>query len=113
MLDWLIQPLQYPFMVRGIGAAVLVGIVCAVVGSFIVLRGMAFFGDALVSCDSPRISSRIFSGWRGSPGAFLVGVGHGYRQRAVHWSRFPLYTDSGKIPLSGSSLQGCLRSGLR
>ncbi|BAJ64124.1 metal ABC transporter permease [Anaerolinea thermophila] len=56
MLDWLIQPLQYPFMVRGIGAAVLVGIVCAVVGSFIVLRGMAFFGDALAHAILPGLA---------------------------------------------------------
>lgn len=56
MLDWLIQPLQYPFMVRGISAAVLVGIVCAVVGSFIVLRGMAFFGDALAHAILPGLA---------------------------------------------------------
>ncbi|WP_322508002.1 metal ABC transporter permease [Anaerolinea sp.] len=56
MLDWLIQPLQYPFMVRGIIAAVLVGIVCAVVGSFIVLRGMAFFGDALAHAILPGLA---------------------------------------------------------
>lgn len=62
MLEWLLQPLQYPFMVRGIGAAVLVGIVCAVVGSFIVLRGMAFFGDALAHAILPGLAAGYLMG---------------------------------------------------
>ena len=47
MIEFILEPLQYSFMVRGMIAAVLVGIVCAVVGTYVVLRGMAFFGDAL------------------------------------------------------------------
>ena len=47
LINWLLEPLQYAFMLRGLAAAVLVGIVCAVVGTYVVLRGMAFFGDAL------------------------------------------------------------------
>jgi manganese/iron transport system permease protein len=47
MIEFLTAPLAYPFMLRGLLAAVMVGIVCAVVGTFVVLRGMAFFGDAL------------------------------------------------------------------
>jgi manganese/iron transport system permease protein len=43
-------------MQRGMIAAVLVGIVCAVVGSYIVLRGMAFFGDALAHTILPGIA---------------------------------------------------------
>ena len=43
----LLEPLSYAFMQRGMLAAILVGIVCAVVGTYMVLRGMAFFGDAL------------------------------------------------------------------
>jgi manganese/iron transport system permease protein len=56
MLTWLIEPLQYAFMVRGLVAAVLVGIVCAVVGTYVVLRGMAFFGDALAHTILPGIA---------------------------------------------------------
>jgi manganese/iron transport system permease protein len=54
--DFLLSPLQYEFMVRGIVAAVLAGIVCAVVGSYVVLRGMAFFGDALAHTILPGIA---------------------------------------------------------
>ena len=43
-------------MRRGMVAAVLVGIVCAVVGSYVVLRGMAFFGDALAHTILPGIA---------------------------------------------------------
>ncbi len=56
MLNLLLGPLQYPFMVRGLIAAALVGIICAVVGTFIVLRGMAFFGDALSHTILPGIA---------------------------------------------------------
>lgn len=56
MINFLIEPLQYAFMVRGLIAAFLVGIVCAVVGTYVVLRGMAFFGDALAHAILPGIA---------------------------------------------------------
>lgn len=56
MLEVLLQPLQYPFMLRGMAAAVLVGIVCAVLGAYVVLRGMAFFGDALAHAILPGLA---------------------------------------------------------
>jgi manganese/iron transport system permease protein len=55
-INWLLEPLQYQFMQRGMIAAVLVGIVCAVVGTYVVLRGMAFFGDALAHTILPGIA---------------------------------------------------------
>jgi manganese/iron transport system permease protein len=56
MLDWLLAPLSYDFMLRGIAAGVLVGIVCAVIGAYVVLRGMAFFGDALAHTVLPGVA---------------------------------------------------------
>jgi manganese/iron transport system permease protein len=56
LTDFFLQPLSYEFMQRGITAAVLVGIVCAVVGTYVVLRGMAFFGDALAHTILPGIA---------------------------------------------------------
>lgn len=55
-LDWLFSPLQYAFMTRGLLASLMVGIVCASVGTYIVLRGMAFFGDALAHAILPGIA---------------------------------------------------------
>jgi manganese transport system permease protein len=46
-LDLVLGPLQYTFMQRALVAAVLVGLVCGVLGCFIVLRRMALIGDAL------------------------------------------------------------------
>jgi len=56
MITFLLEPLQYAFMVRGLVAAVMVGIVCAIVGTYVVLRGMAFFGDALAHAILPGIA---------------------------------------------------------
>ncbi len=56
MIEFILEPLQYAFMVRGLVAAVMVGIVCAVVGTYVVLRGMAFFGDALAHAILPGIA---------------------------------------------------------
>jgi manganese/iron transport system permease protein len=55
-MSFLLEPLQYEFMQRGMLAAILVGIVCAVIGSYVVLRGMAFFGDALAHTILPGIA---------------------------------------------------------
>jgi manganese/iron transport system permease protein len=43
-------------MVRGLIAAVMVGIVCSTVGTYVVLRGMAFFGDALAHAILPGVA---------------------------------------------------------
>lgn len=56
MIDFILEPLQYAFMGRGLIAAMMVGIVCAVVGTYVVLRGMAFFGDALAHAILPGIA---------------------------------------------------------
>lgn len=55
-MSFLFEPLKYEFMQRGMIAAVLVGIVCAVIGTYVVLRGMAFFGDALAHTILPGIA---------------------------------------------------------
>ncbi len=55
-MSLLLEPLQYEFMQRGMLAAILVGVLCAVVGTYVVLRGMAFFGDALAHTILPGIA---------------------------------------------------------
>ena len=56
LLEFLITPLSYPFMVRGLMAGIVVGVVCATVGTYVVLRGMAFFGDALAHAILPGVA---------------------------------------------------------
>jgi ABC-type Mn2+/Zn2+ transport system permease subunit len=56
LFDIFLKPLTYDFMLRGLAASVIVGIVCAVVGVYVVLRGMAFFGDALAHAVLPGVA---------------------------------------------------------
>jgi manganese/iron transport system permease protein len=54
-VDAILEPLAYPFFVRGLLASMVVGLVCAVVGSYMVLRGLAFMGDALSHSAFPGV----------------------------------------------------------
>jgi len=56
MGNWLLEPFTFAFMQRGLLAAVIVGVVCALVGCYIVLRGMAFLGDALAHAILPGLA---------------------------------------------------------
>ena len=47
MLDLITEPLGFAFMQRALLASGLAAIVCAVVGTFVVLKGLAFMGDAV------------------------------------------------------------------
>ena len=55
-MTWLIEPLQYAFMTRAFAASVIVGVLCAVMGTYVVLRGMAFLGDALAHAILPGVA---------------------------------------------------------
>lgn len=52
----ILDPLAYPFMIRGMLAALMVGVVCAIMGTYVVLRGMAFLGDALAHSILPGVA---------------------------------------------------------
>jgi manganese/iron transport system permease protein len=54
-LDLLLAPLSYDFFVRALIASALVGVACAIVGSFVVLKGMSFIGDAVSHAAFPGI----------------------------------------------------------
>ena len=74
LVELLIQPLRYPFMVRGLLASLMVGTLCAVVGSYVVLRGMAFFGDALAHAILPGIAIAYLMGANLFWGALAMGL---------------------------------------
>jgi len=75
--DVIVGPLGYPFMVRGLVASVMVGIVCATVGTYVVLRGMAFFGDALAHAILPGVAVGylVSGGARGPVFWWALGTG--------------------------------------
>lgn len=56
MVDWILAPLAFGFMQRGMLAAILVGVVCAVIGCYVVLRSMAFMGDAMAHAILPGVA---------------------------------------------------------
>ena len=66
----LIDPfLDNGFMLRALLAGVLVSVSCAVVGTFVVLRGLAFIGDALAHGVLPGIAAALLIGAPGMVGA--------------------------------------------
>ncbi|MGQ9501123.1 MAG: metal ABC transporter permease [Anaerolineae bacterium] len=73
-LDWLIAPLSYGFMQRGLIASVLVGVLCAVVGCYIVLRSMAFLGDALAHGILPGVAIAYLLQINLTIGALAAGI---------------------------------------
>ena len=91
MMEVLLEPFQYSFMIRGFLAAVVVGVVCGVVGTFVVLRGMAFFGDALAHAVLPGVAAgylvaggaRSILFWWALGTAMVAAVGIGAVSRAA------------------------------
>lgn len=56
MMHFLTDPLSYEFIVRGVLAAVIVGITCGVIGCYVVLKSLAFMGDALAHAILPGVA---------------------------------------------------------
>ena len=74
MLHYLTDPLQFEFMRRALVAVVLTGIACGFLGSYVVLRGLAFIGDALTHAVFPGIVIAFALGRSILLGAFAVGL---------------------------------------
>ncbi|MCJ7823569.1 MAG: metal ABC transporter permease [Anaerolineales bacterium] len=74
LLAFLVEPFQYSFMLRGLWASLIVGVVCPILGSYVVLRGMAFFGDALAHIILPGEVIAFLLGWPYAVGALIFGV---------------------------------------
>ncbi|MFE7123513.1 anchored repeat-type ABC transporter permease subunit [Streptomyces sp. NPDC057617] len=55
-MEFLLEPWELPFMQRAFTVAAVVGLVCGVVGVFVVLRGMAFIGDAVAHSAFPGVA---------------------------------------------------------
>jgi ABC-type Mn2+/Zn2+ transport system permease subunit len=75
MWDWLITPFtSNTFMVHALIAGILVAVSCAIVGTFVVLRGLAFIGDALAHGVLPGIAGSMLLGYSGMWGAVVGAV---------------------------------------
>lgn len=71
---WLIAPLSHEFMQRGLLVAVLVGVVCAVLSCFLILKGWSLMGDAVSHAVLPGIVLAQIAGLPLAAGAFVAGL---------------------------------------
>ena len=55
MIDLIVEPFQYGFMLRALFISGMIGIICPVLGSYVVIRGMGFMGDAMAHSVLPGI----------------------------------------------------------
>jgi manganese/iron transport system permease protein len=74
MFFWLLEPLSFAFMQRGLLVSLMVGVICAVIGAFVVLRSMAFLGDALAHAVLPGIAIAYILGGNLTIGALIAAI---------------------------------------
>lgn len=74
-MDAILQPLALGFFVRAMIASAMVGVVCAVVGTYVVLRGVAFIGDAIAHAGFPGVVAAYMLGLPFYLGAAVAAVG--------------------------------------
>ena len=74
MLNWLIEPLQHGFMRQALLASVLVGLTCSSLGVYVVLRRMAFLGDAIAHTTLPGLVIAYLNRWSLLGGAIVSAV---------------------------------------
>jgi ABC-type Mn2+/Zn2+ transport system permease subunit len=74
VLDLIIHPLTLGFMQRALVASVLVGALTAVVGTYVVLKGLAFIGDAVSHAAFPGVVAAFMLKLPIYPGAVLAAL---------------------------------------
>jgi ABC-type Mn2+/Zn2+ transport system permease subunit len=77
-VDWLIEPFALGFQQRALVGGLVAALMCSVVGVWLVLRGMSFFGDAFVHGVIPGIAAAVlfdFSPYLGAAVAAAAMVG--------------------------------------
>jgi ABC-type Mn2+/Zn2+ transport system permease subunit len=73
--EWFIDPLRFQFMERALLAALMVGAISGVIGTFVVVRGMSFFGDALSHSILPGVAVAYLYGRNLFIGGLIAGIG--------------------------------------
>ncbi|MBD1854814.1 metal ABC transporter permease [Leptolyngbya sp. FACHB-1624] len=74
MLQILTEPLGFEFMRNALAIGLLVGILCPVIGSYLIVQRMALFGDVVAHCVLPGLSISFFLGIDILIGAFGAGI---------------------------------------
>jgi len=74
VLDWLTDPYAYDFMQRALLASLLVGVTAPLVGVWIVLRRLAYLGDAMSHATVGGVGLAYLAGWSLTIGAVAAGL---------------------------------------
>jgi manganese/iron transport system permease protein len=74
MLNWFLEPLQSEFMRNAIMVGILMGILCAVVGSYMIVQQMGMMSHAISHSILPGLPIAYVMGVSLSLGAFIAGV---------------------------------------
>ncbi|MCX6016653.1 MAG: metal ABC transporter permease [Chloroflexales bacterium] len=72
--QWLTAPFAYQFMQNALLASLLIAATCGIIGSYVVLRRMAFIGDALAHTALPGVVIAYMNGWSLVGGALAAGI---------------------------------------
>jgi ABC-type Mn2+/Zn2+ transport system permease subunit len=62
MIETLLTPLHYDYMLKAIGVSAVIGGVCAFLSCFITLKGWSLMGDALVALGGARRGGGLLCG---------------------------------------------------
>ncbi len=73
-MNYLWEPFQYGFMQRALLAALMISATCASLGVYVVLRRMAFFGDAIAHTTLPGLAIAYLNRWNLLVGALLAAL---------------------------------------
>jgi ABC-type Mn2+/Zn2+ transport system permease subunit len=73
-MNWIWEPFQYGFMQRALLAALLISATCASLGVYVVLRRMAFLGDAIAHTTLPGLAIAYLNRWNLLVGALLAAL---------------------------------------
>jgi ABC-type Mn2+/Zn2+ transport system permease subunit len=73
-MHWLIEPLQYGFMRQALVAGLLVGTTCSLLGVYVVLRRLAFLGDAVAHTTLPGLVIAYLNRWNLLLGALVAAL---------------------------------------
>ncbi len=74
-VEWLVEPLNYGFMVKAIWVSAFVGLVCAVLSCYITLKGWSLMGDAISHAVVPGVVVAYALNIPFAIGAFIFGFG--------------------------------------
>ena len=74
MIDALLVPFQYEYMVKAIAVSGVIGGVCALLSCFVTLKGWSLMGDALAHAIVPGVALAFLAGLPFAVGAFVSGV---------------------------------------